>query len=151
MDNYQLLLYLRIGLVAILYLVILQIVLVSRRDLKRAEKPVAAGVATTRARQVVGRLILIDSGSTPYKPGQEFALEPITTIGRAPTNSIVLDSTFVSTEHTRILYKDKSLWVEDMGSRNGTLVNGQTIAQPVAVAPGALLQVGDVRFEFAAA
>lgn len=149
MDNYQLLLYLRIGLVAILYLVILQIVLVSRRDLRQAEKPMAAS-STTRTRQVVGRLILIDSGSTPYKPGQQFDLEPITTIGRAPTNTIVLESTFVSTEHTRILYKDRSLWVEDMGSRNGTLVNQHTITQPVAVSPGTILQVGDVRFEFAA-
>jgi pSer/pThr/pTyr-binding forkhead associated (FHA) protein len=149
MDNYQFLLYLRIGLVAILYLVILQIVLVSRRDLRQAEKPATAN-ATTRTRQVVGRLILIDSGSTPYKPGQQFDLEPITTIGRAPTNTIVLESTFVSTEHTRILYKDRSLWVEDMGSRNGTLVNQHTITQPVAVSPGTILQVGDVRFEFAA-
>jgi pSer/pThr/pTyr-binding forkhead associated (FHA) protein len=150
MDNYQLLLYLRIGLVAILYLVILQIVLVSRRDLRQAEKPATASIST-RARQVVGRLILIDSGSTQYKPGQQFDLEPITTLGRAPTNSIVLESSFVSTEHTRILYRDRSLWVEDMGSRNGTLVNQQTITQPVAVSPGTILQVGDVRFEFAAA
>jgi len=149
MDNYQFLLYLRIGLVAILYLVILQIGLVSRRDLREAEKPEVAS-ASTRTRQVVGRLILIDSGSTLYKPGQQFALEPITTIGRAPTNTIVLESTFVSTEHTRILYKDRSLWVEDMGSRNGTLVNQHTITQPVAVSPGTILQVGDVRFEFAA-
>jgi len=150
MDNYQFLLYLRIGLVAILYLVILQVVLVSRRDLRQAEKPATASIST-RARQVVGRLILIDSGSTQYKPGQQFDLEPITTLGRAPTNSIVLESSFVSTEHTRILYRDRSLWVEDMGSRNGTLVNQQTITQPVAVSPGTILQVGDVRFEFAAA
>jgi pSer/pThr/pTyr-binding forkhead associated (FHA) protein len=150
MDNYQFLLYLRIGLVAILYLVILQVVLVSRRDLRQAEKPSTAST-TTRTRQIVGRLILIDSGSTEYKPGQQFDLEPITTIGRAPTNSIVLESSFVSTEHTRILYRDRSLWVEDMGSRNGTLVNQNTITQPVAVSPGTILQVGDVRFEFAAA
>ncbi len=150
MDNYTFLLYLRIGLVAILYLVILQIILVSRRDLRQAEKPVAS-TTTTRARQIVGHLILIDSGSTSYKPGQQFDLEPITTIGRAPTNTIVLESTFVSTEHTRILYKDRSLWVEDMGSRNGTLVNQHTITQPLAVSPGTILQVGDVRFEFAAA
>ena len=46
MDNYQFLLYLRIGLVAILYLVILQIVLVSRRDLRQAEKPATASTTT---------------------------------------------------------------------------------------------------------
>ncbi len=72
----------------------------------------------------------------------------LTTIGRAPTNSIVLDSTFVSTEHTRVVYRDRSLWVEDLGSRNGTTVNQQAVSKPVAVRPGDVLQVGDVRFKF---
>src|SRR5260221_9295 len=105
-------------------------------------------VATTRAKQLIARLVVLDSGSTALVPGTRLDIEPITTIGRAPTNTIVLDSTFVSTEHTRILYKDRSLWVEDFGSRNGTLVDQQTIAQAVAAAPGSILPVGDVRFKF---
>ncbi|MGZ3662958.1 MAG: FHA domain-containing protein [Ktedonobacterales bacterium] len=48
-----------------------------------------------------------------------------------------------------MLYKDKSLWVEDMGSRNGTLVDQRPVAEPTAVSPGSILQVGDVRFKFA--
>lgn len=145
-DTYSFLLILRIALVVILYLVILQVVFVSRSEMRRA---MLMPVATTRTKQVVGHLVVIDSGSTALVPGTRLDIEPITTIGRAPTNTIVLDSTFVSTEHTRILYKDRSLWVEDFGSRNGTLVDQQTIAQAVAVAPGSILQVGDVRFKFA--
>src|SRR5260221_4046068 len=106
-------------------------------------------VATTRAKQVVGHLVVIDSGSTALVPGTRLDIEPITTIGRAPTNTIVLDSTFVSTEHTRILYKDRSLWVEDFGSRNGTLVDQQTIAQAVALPPRSIFHVGHLRFQFA--
>lgn len=146
MDPYQFLLILRIALVVLLYLVILQIVSVSRRDMKQAEK---LPVVTTRAKPVVGHLIVVDSGSTTLRPGTSLSIEPITTIGRAPTNSIVLESTFVSTEHTRILYRDKSLWVEDMGSRNGTLVDQRPVKDAVAVTPGSILQVGDVRFKFA--
>lgn len=145
-DTYSFLLILRVALVVILYLVILQVVFVSRSEMRRA---MLMPATTTRAKQVVGHLVVIDSGSTALVPGTRLDLEPITTIGRAPTNTIVLDSTFVSTEHTRILYKDRSLWVEDFGSRNGTLVDQQTIAQAVAVAPGSILQVGDVRFKFA--
>ena len=77
------------------------------------------------------------------------ALRELTTLGRAPTNTIVLESNFVSTEHTRILYRDRSLWVEDMGSRNGTYVDQRQVTQPVAVVPGSILQVGDARFKFA--
>jgi hypothetical protein len=147
MDSFQFLLILRIALVSILYLVIMQIVLVARRDFRRAA--VAPVAATTRARDVIGHLVVIDSGSTALRPGQEVDLEPITTIGRAPTNSIVLDTNFVSTEHARIIFKDRSLWVEDMDSRNGTYLDQKKLNQPVAVAPGAILQIGDVRFKFA--
>lgn len=143
--NYSILFGLRIGLVVILYLVILQVVGVSRRDLRRAA---SIPVGATRARSVVGHLIVVDSGSTQHVPGERLDIEPITTIGRAPTNSIVLESTFVSTEHTRILYKERSLWVEDMGSRNGTLVDQLPVTEAVAVSPGSILQVGDVRFKF---
>lgn len=140
------LLILRVALVVILYLVILQVVGVARREMRKAA---LSPTATTRSKPVVGHLIVIDSGSTDLKPGQRLDIEPITTIGRSPTNTIVLESTFISTEHTRILFRDKSLWVEDMNSRNGTTVDQKAVTQPVAVSPGAILQVGDVRFKFA--
>ncbi|HEY7780111.1 MAG TPA: FHA domain-containing protein [Ktedonobacterales bacterium] len=146
MDLAHFLLILRLGLVAILYLVVLQVVAVARRDMRRLARTPVGGA---RGRPVVGHLIVIDSGSTPLLPGSRLDLEAVTTLGRAPTNSIVLESTFVSTEHTRIVFRDRSLWVEDLGSRNGTSVNQQPVAQPVAVRPGDVLQVGDVRFKFA--
>ncbi|HKB49365.1 MAG TPA: FHA domain-containing protein [Ktedonobacterales bacterium] len=137
---------LRIAMVAILYLVILQVVGVSRREMQRAARGQAVAAP---AAQVVGHLIVIDAGSTTLTPGSRLNIEPITTLGRAPTNTIVLESNFVSTEHTRILYRDRSLWVEDMGSRNGTFVEQRQVNQAVAVSPGSVLQVGDVRFKFA--
>jgi pSer/pThr/pTyr-binding forkhead associated (FHA) protein len=146
LDTYSVLLILRIVLVAILYLIILRVVGVARREMRVAER---APTSATRGKDVVGHLVVIDSGSTPLRPGARLDVEPITTIGRSPTNTIVLDSTFVSTEHTRILFRDRSLWVEDMNSRNGTLVDQNRITAPVAVTPGTILQVGDVRFKFA--
>lgn len=146
MDTYTVLLILRIALVAILYLVILRVVAVARREMKLVER---APASVTRGKDVVGHLVVIDSGSTALRPGARLDVEPITTIGRSPTNTIVLDSTFVSTEHTRILFRDRSLWVEDMNSRNGTLVDQNRITEAVAVTPGTILQVGDVRFKFA--
>lgn len=145
-DPYTALLVIRVALVALLYLVILQVVGVARRDLRRAARAPADG---TRPHAVVGHLVVIDSGSTKLTPGTRLDIEPITTLGRSPTNTIVLESTFISTEHTRIIFRDRSLWVEDLGSRNGTLVDQKPVTQPVAVSPGSILQVGDVRFKFA--
>jgi pSer/pThr/pTyr-binding forkhead associated (FHA) protein len=48
-----------------------------------------------------------------------------------------------------VLFRDHSLWVEDMGSKNGTKVNQRPVTSPVAVQPGDILEVGDVRFKFA--
>ena len=144
-GTYSLIFLLRVALVAILYLVILRVVGIARRDLSEVaiERSVAA-----RANNTIGALVVVDSGSTGLLPGSRLPIEPITTIGRGPTNTIVLNSSFISTEHTRITYRDKRLWVDDMGSRNGTLVDGKPVTEPVAVTPGSILQVGDVRFKF---
>jgi hypothetical protein len=141
----QFLLLVRLALVALLYIVILQVVGVARRDMRRLS---VAPAGATHGQPIVGHLVVIDSGSAPVLPGTKLEVTALTTIGRAPTNNIVLDSTFVSTEHTRIVYRDRSLWVEDLGSRNGTTVNQQAVSKPVAVRPGDVLQVGDVRFKF---
>ena len=148
LDTYSFLLILRIALVAILYLVIIRVVAVARRETREVAR---APSSVTRGKNVVGHLVGIDNGSTALRPGARLDIEPVTTIGRSPTNTIVLDSNFVSTEHTRIIFRDKSLWVEDMTSRNGTLVNQSRIPEndAIAVTPGTVLQVGDVRFKFA--
>jgi FHA domain-containing protein len=143
----QFLLLLRLALVALLYIVILQVVGVARRDLRRLA--VAPAAAAARGVAVVGHLVVIDSGSSPLLPGAKLDLLGQTTIGRAPTNGIVVDSKFVSAEHARVVYRDRSLWVENLGGRNGTSVNQQLVTDPVAVRPGDLLQIGDVRFKFA--
>lgn len=142
LNNFLLLV--RIGLVALLYLVILQVIGVARRDVRQLALAPAGG---SRGRPIVGHLVVVDSGSTPLLPGSRLDLEAITTLGRSPTNNVPLESTYISTEHTRIIYRDRSLWVEDLGSKNGTYVNGQRISGAVAVRPNDILQVGDVKFK----
>ena len=146
LNNFLLLV--RIGLVVLLYFVVLQVVGVARRDMRQLAVVGRAGVGTS-GRPIVGHLAVLDAGSTPLLPGSKLDLEAITTLGRSPTNNVVRESNYVSTDHTRVYLKDRSLWVEDMGSKNGTFVNGQKVDRAVAVRPGDILQVGDVRFRFA--
>ncbi len=146
MDSFEFLLILRIALVVILYLAILQIVVVARRELRQAPAFVAGG---TRPQSVVGHLLVLDKGSaTNIRIGQRLDIEPITTIGRAPTNTIVLDSKYVSVVHVRIIYRDRTLWVEDAGATNKAKLEGQDVVQPIPVRPDNILQVGDVRLRF---
>ena len=72
-------------------------------------------------------------------------------VGRAPGADIVIGASYVSGRHARFSLMGQNLFVEDLGSRNGTAVNGQRIGQPTALHDNDLVNVGDVairvRFE----
>ena len=92
-------------------------------------------------------LVVVVPGETDLLPGDRLPMLPITTLGRAPNNTIVLADAFTSAEHARLTQQDGRWWLEDLGSRNGTLLNEVRI-QPgklVAVLEGDLLSLGSVR------
>ena len=65
-------------------------------------------------------------------------------VGRAPGADIVIGNGFVSGRHARFQLMGKSLFLEDLGSRNGTAVNGNRIAEPVALKGKDVVNIGDV-------
>ena len=67
----------------------------------------------------------------------------VTTIGRAPTNRIVLDDEVCSRSHCEIFYSDGGWYIRDLGSRNGTLVQGFAIAQDHRLQEGDVVEIGD--------
>src|SRR5262249_7662750 len=75
--------------------------------------------------------------------GQRFALaEDATLIGRQPDAGVFLDSLSVSRKHARILHQAGSYFVEDVGSANGTYVNGVRISGRQPLTEGDTLEVG---------
>ena len=52
----------------------------------------------------------------------------MTTIGRAPLNDIVLDHQGVSRQHAGIRGDSEGYWIADLGSRNGTFINGEGLS-----------------------
>ena len=64
-------------------------------------------------------------------------------VGRSPSSDIVIGEPFVSASHARFTLQGPALVLEDLGSTNGTLVNGHPIAQPVTLRDGDEVQVGD--------
>jgi adenylate cyclase len=69
--------------------------------------------------------------------------EGATHMGRADENDIVLSGDLVSRKHARVLVKGDSLQAEDLGSRNGSKVNGAALGGMVALKAGDTLQVGE--------
>lgn len=68
-------------------------------------------------------------------------------LGRNPECSLVLDDDFASGRHARIFHEGNQWWVEDLGSTNGTHVQGQRLTAPVAVREGSRLQIGTTVLE----
>ena len=93
----------------------------------------------------VGRFVVIEPKATR---GSAFAVGDELTIGRAATCTIGMpNDTFVSQLHARIYREAGSTMIEDLGSTNGTYLNGKRVAAPERVAKGDRVQIGNTVFE----
>jgi hypothetical protein len=91
------------------------------------------------------RLVVLDPIG---KKGLEFALGDEVTVGRAGGCAVHLeDDSFVSQLHARLFRRDGQLFVEDLGSTNGTFVNDHKVTAPVAVRKGDRIQFGRTTME----
>jgi len=107
----------------------------------------ATGGRARRGAPGVPQRLVIDQ--PPTRRGTRFDLDVAElTIGRATGCHVPLpDDTFASTLHARVFERDGSVYVEDLGSTNGTYVNGMRLAAPVVLRPGDHLQVGTTVME----
>jgi len=63
-------------------------------------------------------------------------------IGRSPSCTLVLDDDYSSSRHARIFPQNGAWYVEDLGSTNGTYLEGRRLDVPVAVQPGEEIRIG---------
>jgi len=134
----ELLLVLRLGLAALLYLFLGVAFSILWRGLRQHEEtPV---IAHTPAH------IIVEEGE---EQGRRLSLRPVTAIGRSHTNILIIANAFVSNHHALILWRDELWWLEDLESHNGTFLNEQRIAHPVPLASGDRIRIGTtvLRFE----
>src|SRR5512140_2856682 len=101
---------------------------------------------TSRTRRR-GRLVVQHTSNINLKPGAAFPLLPLTSLGRAPTNTIVLNEPFASSEHALVILRSGQWWLEDRNSSNGTMLNGYRIQEPVVLSSGDLIAIGSVELK----
>ena len=89
------------------------------------------------------RLVVESSPSTAV--GTAFHLAEELAIGRNPANDVVLNETVVSGRHSRVFLRGRAWLVEDLGSTNGTYVDGVRVSR-AELRDGSLLRVGDTVF-----
>ncbi|GIK58583.1 MAG: FHA domain-containing protein [Chloroflexi bacterium] len=105
----------------------------------------AASLAAEGRPSGVLRVIANESGEVA--PDTLFPLLPVTSIGRASSNTIVLSDGFTSSEHVLITRRNGQWWLQDQGSRNGTYLNETPVVGTAVVSPGDIITVGGTRLK----
>ena len=83
------------------------------------------------------------SVSQGAQQGLSVPLEPTINLGRAADSTFFLDDDYASARHAQLIQRDKRTWVvTDLGSTNGTYVNGQRLTSPVAITLGDVIRIG---------
>jgi pSer/pThr/pTyr-binding forkhead associated (FHA) protein len=150
----EVLLALKLAFLVLLYLFIWQIVRTASRDIRTPQESVAATPQTQGTRQQAtpappqGRLVVVHSAALPI--AQEFRVNaaPLT-FGRSGQNDVPLDGDeFVSARHARFQARRDGAWVEDVGSTNGTFVNGERLTAPRLLQAGDTILVGETELRF---
>src|SRR2546430_8236015 len=142
----EVLLVLKIAFLVLLYLFIWRIVRTGARDLRVPQEsfilaPGVAGLHSSRPGPRTGRLVVVKSPD--LDEGEDFELNSAgLTIGRGGQNDIAIDTDeFASARHARFEPRHDGVWVQDLGSTNGTYVNGTRLDRPHRLAPGQIVRV----------
>jgi hypothetical protein len=128
----------KLALLGLIYSALFFVVVVVLREMRQHVR---------KAGRAPGRLRVAKGGSDGLlQTGHVLPLQSLTTIGAHGENEIVLNDKLVSRYHARLRWGGTQWLIEDLGSTNGTFVDGQrcTPHREYIVPAGATLEIGDV-------
>jgi pSer/pThr/pTyr-binding forkhead associated (FHA) protein len=133
---------LRYLFVGLLYIFLILVVRAIYRDMREPAEPSARA---RRKKKEQPQLVVI---TADRNVGARYMLSGEVLIGRAANSSVVIDDTYASQQHARIYASNGAYCVEDLGSTNGTYVNGRKISYPLELRVGDRIKIGKTVFEF---
>ena len=154
----ELLLILKIAFVVVLYLFIWRIVRTASKDLRVPQESFILAPSQANELRAVrdgggqgsGRVVVVSSPSLKPGEGRMLNSAPVT-VGRGPQNDLALDGDdYASAKHARIESRGDGVWVEDIGSTNGTYLNGIKLTRARKLTPGDVVRVGETELRFEA-
>jgi len=153
---------LKFGFLAVLYLFLLWVARSARRDLAGSAHPEAsvvmerpAGVAGDGHRQGVAAQLragvepqLVVVAAMGHEPGTVLDLGDGATLGRSETADIPIDDPYASSAHARIFPRGEFMYIEDMGSTNGTYLNGRQLRRAEQLKMADSIRIGDSEYRY---
>ena len=150
----QVLLALKALFLLLLYFFVWRVIRAASRDLRVPEESFV--LAPVQARRAAGpeaplppaRLVVTRSPS--LAPGTQFETGPVPlAVGRSSENAVALvKDEFASARHARVEAKRDGVWITDVGSTNGTWVNGERMNGRRRLRQGDVVRVGETELRF---
>jgi hypothetical protein len=152
---------LKFGFLAVLFLFILWVARSSMRDVTTSEDASVVmdaddggGVPVPRRERhgpdlragVDPRLEVV--AAMGLEPGTAFELADGATMGRADGSDIPIDDPFASSVHARIFPRGQFMYIEDMGSTNGTYLNGRKLRSAERLKVGDAVRIGETEYRY---
>lgn len=148
------LLVLKIAFLVLLYLFIWRIVRSAARDVRLPQESFVLapgsvpGLGQEQPQLATGRLIVVKSPA--LEEGDEVTLDsaPVL-VGRGSRNDLNLArDEYASTEHARIEPRRDGVWLEDVGSTNGTYLNGNRLTRAKRLTAGDVVRIGETELRY---
>ncbi|MDH3189219.1 MAG: FHA domain-containing protein [Acidimicrobiia bacterium] len=102
------------------------------------------GISLRRPRRDGTRLLMVRSET---QQGLEIEVNDARVLGRSEEADVLLDDPYASEFHMRLIAQENGLVLHDLGSTNGTYVNGRRVTAPTALRRGDSVQVGKTVME----
>ena len=148
---------LKFGFLAVLYLFLLWVVRSALKDMAGAGRLPDEEEEEAPGRRDRGAAMDLTSGVRPrlevvaalgYEPGTAFEIHESATLGRSPTADVRIDDPFASSAHARIFPRGQFMYIEDMGSTNGTYLNGRQLRKPEQLRVADTVRIGDTEYRY---
>jgi hypothetical protein len=148
---------LKFGFLAVLYLFLLWVVRSAMKDMAGAGRVPDDSDDEVSGRDGRGAALDLQSNIRPelvvvaalgYEPGTSFEIGESATLGRSPTADVRVDDPYASSAHARIFPRGQFMYVEDMGSTNGTYLNGRQLRKPEQLRMSDTIRIGDTEYRY---
>ena len=148
---------LKFGFLLVLYLFLLWVARSAMRDLSAGAEPAAATEPSQPSRRrdpgrpdlragVAPRLEVV--AAMGQEPGTAFDIGRGATLGRSNGADIRVDDPFASSAHARIFPRGDFMYIEDMGSTNGTYLNGRQLRTAERLKVADVVRIGDTEYRY---
>lgn len=148
---------LKFGFLAVLYLFLLWVARSALRDLRGTGRAVPAAWDEATGMHEAGADVGGHDGrpaqlrvrsAAGLTPGSAYDVTDGAVLGRGDQADIRLGDTFASSAHARLLRQGDAVVLEDLGSTNGTYLNGEPVTGPQPLHDGDRIRIGDSEFSF---